>query len=44
MKSAGSFAPNTYVVGADEERGILLVHQLATRDDIAADVDPLGLR
>ena len=44
MKSTGSFAPNTYVVGADEERGILLVHQLVARDDVTADVDPLSLR
>jgi len=44
MKSAGSFAPNTYVVGGDEERGLLLVHQLAPRDDPVADVDPLRLR
>ena len=44
MKSAGSFAPNTYVVGTDDDRGLLLVHQLAPRDDAAADADPLGLR
>ena len=44
MKSAGSFAPNTYVVGADDDRGVLLVHQLAPRDDPSADADPLGLR
>ena len=44
MKSTGSFASNTYVVGADEERGILLVHQLVARDDVTADVDPLSLR
>lgn len=44
MKTAGSFAPNTYVVGADEERGLLLVHQLVRRPDPAADADPLGLR
>ena len=43
-KSAGSFAPNTYVVGADEEAGLLLVHQLARRDRAADDADPLGLR
>ena len=43
-KTAGSFAPNTYVVGADEDRGILLVHQLAWRERPAEDADPLGLR
>jgi hypothetical protein len=42
-KSAGSFAPNAYVVGADEERGLLLVHQLVPSSDPAADVDPLRL-
>jgi multisubunit Na+/H+ antiporter MnhE subunit len=42
--SAGSFAPNTYVVGADEEAGLLLVHQLVRRERAADDADPLGLR
>jgi multisubunit Na+/H+ antiporter MnhE subunit len=44
MKTAGSFAPNTYVVGGDEERGLLLVHQLVPTPDPAADVDPMRLR
>lgn len=42
--SAGSFAPNTFVVGLDPERGLLLVHQLVPSDDPAADADPLGVR
>ena len=44
MVSAASFAPNTFVVGGDDEAGVLLVHQLVPRDDPAADADPLGLR
>ena len=28
VESVGSFAPNTIVVGVDDERGMLLVHQL----------------
>ena len=42
--SAGSFAPNTFVVGFDAERGLLLVHQLVPSADPAADADPLGVR
>lgn len=42
--SAGSFAPNTFVVGLDPESGVLLVHQLVPSDDPAADADPLGVR
>ena len=42
--TAGSFAPNTFVVGLDAERGLLLVHQLVPSEDPAADADPLGLR
>lgn len=44
---AGSFSPNTYVVGLDRARGVLLVHQLVPEkdEDRAADsIDPLGLR
>lgn len=44
---AGSFSPNTYVVGLDREHGLLLVHQLVPdeNDAQAADsIDPLGLR
>lgn len=36
---AGSFAPNTYVVDVDEERGLILVHQLERRESL----DPLEL-
>lgn len=42
--SAGSFAPNTFVVGLDPERGLQLVHQLVPSSDPAEDADPLGLR
>jgi len=42
--TAGSFAPNTIVVGLDSERGLLLVHQLVPSADPVADADPLGLR
>ncbi|HET9184655.1 MAG TPA: hypothetical protein VFN82_00815 [Solirubrobacterales bacterium] len=44
---AGSFSPNTYVVGLDRERGVLLVHQLVPEEDedqAADSIDPLGLR
>ena len=44
MKTAGSLAPNSYVVGADDERGLILVHQLVRHGDPAVDIDPLGLR
>jgi hypothetical protein len=44
MKTAGSFAPNTYFVGGDEESGLLLVHQLVPTADPAADLDPMRLR
>jgi hypothetical protein len=42
--SAGSFAPNTFVVGLDAERGLLLFHQLVPSAEPAEDADPLGLR
>ncbi len=42
--TAGSFAPNTFVVGLDPASGLLLVHQLVPSDDPVADADPLGLR
>ncbi len=42
--SAGSFAPNTFIVGLDPESGSLLVHQLVPSDDPAKDADPLGVR
>lgn len=38
----GSMAPNTIVVGVDDERGLLLVHQLHRRGD-TDDIDPMGL-
>lgn len=43
---AGSFSPNTYVVGLDPERRVLLVHQLVPEEDGRAvqSIDPLGLR
>ena len=42
-KAGGSFAPNTYVVGVDGERDLMLVHQLSPTGK-ARDVDPLELR
>lgn len=42
--TAGSFAPNTFVVGLDRETGLLLVHQLVPSADPRQDADPLGLR
>ena len=42
--TAGSFAPNTFVVGLDADSGLLLVHQLVPSDDPAADADPLRVR
>lgn len=41
-KTAGSFAPNTYVVGVDLDRDILLVHQLEPTGG-ATELDPLEL-
>jgi hypothetical protein len=40
----GSFAPNTIVIGVDEERDAILVHQLVPEGDAASTLDPLGLR
>jgi hypothetical protein len=41
-EAAGSLAPNTFVVGIDEERGLILAHQLRpTRGRDA--IDPMGL-
>lgn len=40
----GSFAPNTIVVGIDEDRDVILVHQLVPTGDAASELDPLGLR
>jgi hypothetical protein len=43
-EAAGSFSPNTVVIGVDVERGTLLAHQLlADEDDPARAIDPLGL-
>ena len=44
MQSTGSFSPNTYVLGTDYDRGLLVVHQLARTADPAKDADPLELR
>lgn len=41
-KGAGSFAPNAYVVGVDDERDVMLVHQLEPGGD-ASELDPLEL-
>jgi hypothetical protein len=44
MQTAASFAPNTYVIGTDYERDVVLVHQLVDRGNIEEDADPLRLR
>ena len=41
-KALGSFAPNSYVIGVDDERDIMLVHQLEPRGG-AEKLDPLEL-
>jgi multisubunit Na+/H+ antiporter MnhE subunit len=42
---AGSFSPNTFVVGLDRERGLLLVHQLVPETERPQEsIDPLELR
>jgi multisubunit Na+/H+ antiporter MnhE subunit len=41
-KAAGSFSPNSYVVGIDLERDLILVHQLEPTDT-ARGADPLEL-
>lgn len=42
---AGSFSPNTFVIGVDVERGLLLVHQLVPdRESAERSIDPLELR
>lgn len=43
---AGSFSPNTFVVGLDRERGVLLVHQLVPEEgepEARRSIDPLEL-
>lgn len=42
-ETAGSFAPNTYVVGIDTDNGIILVHQLVPTPGDRSSGDPLGL-
>jgi hypothetical protein len=37
----GSLAPNRYVIGADEDEGILMIHELVRTDE---PIDPLGER
>jgi multisubunit Na+/H+ antiporter MnhE subunit len=41
-KTAGSFTPNSYVVGVDTERDLMLVHELDPKGD-PTDLDPLEL-
>ncbi len=41
--TAGSFAPNTFVVGLDADSGLLLIHQLVPSPHPALDADPMGL-
>jgi multisubunit Na+/H+ antiporter MnhE subunit len=41
-KSAGSFTPNSYVIGVDTERDLMLVHQLDPKGG-ATELDPLEL-
>lgn len=42
---AGSFSPNTVVIGIDERRKAILVHQLRPdTDDPESSIDPLGMR
>jgi Na+/H+ ion antiporter subunit len=40
----GSFAPNTIVIGVDDQRNLILVHQLVPSGDAAGTLDPLELR
>lgn len=41
---AGSFSPNTIVIGVDAERHLLLVHQLLPEEeDPERSIDPLGV-
>lgn len=42
-EGAGSFAPNTIVVGVDEERELLLAHQLVATRRARRALDPLEL-
>jgi multisubunit Na+/H+ antiporter MnhE subunit len=40
----GSFAPNTVVIGVDDVRDVIIVHQLMPSGDAASTLDPLDLR
>lgn len=42
-ESFGSFAPNTIVIGVDEEHDELVAHQLAPHGTPKATADPMGL-
>lgn len=42
-QAGGSFAPNTYVLGTDYDRDLLLVHELVPSKDPAGNSDPLRL-
>jgi len=42
-KLLASFAPNTYVLDVDEDRDVVLVHQLVTNRGRRRDADPLDL-
>ena len=44
MQTSASFSPNTYVIGTDIDREVVLVHQLVRTKDIERDADPLRLR
>jgi hypothetical protein len=44
MQTAASFAPNTYVLGTDLDRDLVLVHQLVRSRNVEEDADPLRLR
>jgi hypothetical protein len=43
-EALGSLAPNTYVIGIDDRRRVILVHQLVSTRDAARALDPLELR
>jgi multisubunit Na+/H+ antiporter MnhE subunit len=40
----GSFAPNTIVIGVDEQRNVILVHQLVPSGQAGSTLDPMELR
>ena len=44
MQVAASFSPNTYVIGTDVDRDLVLVHQLVPTRSVEDDADPLRLR